>query len=154
MTRNELLAYGGRMADGGSGRAFDLGGVADIVGDVSDIIRPFLPRPPALPGTAARPPMLPAPGGGVPAGIGGMIRGVGRGAGGFAKTVGVLVAAGLTTEMAVRLISSGAVKVGGRRRRGITAAQLTGFNKVCSLIRRVGMHPKAIHRAPRKKGCK
>lgn len=40
------------------------------------------------------------------------------------------------------------------RRTGISAAQLRGFNKVCGLLRRVGMQPKGLRRGPRKRACR
>jgi hypothetical protein len=36
------------------------------------------------------------------------------------------------------------------RRRGITATELRGFRKVTGLLRRVGMVPKGLRRAPRR----
>lgn len=41
-----------------------------------------------------------------------------------------------------------------RRRRGITAGQLTGFHRVVSLLRRVGMQPRALHVARKRRTCK
>lgn len=41
-----------------------------------------------------------------------------------------------------------------RRRRGITAGQLTGFHRVVSLLRRVGMQPRHLSVTRRKKVCK
>ena len=43
---------------------------------------------------------------------------------------------------------------GGRRRhaKGITGSQLKGFNKVCRLLNKVGMVPRALHHAKKAKG--
>lgn len=41
-----------------------------------------------------------------------------------------------------------------RRSRGITGAQLRGFNRVCGLLNRVGMAPRKLHRGPKRKTCR
>lgn len=150
--RSELLS---RSADSGTGRAFDLPGLGDIgIGDITGGIASIIAALRPVGGTVPRtPPMLPAPPGAVGA-VSGAMRGVRGAAGSFAKTVAILTAAGLSTEMAMRLISSGVVKVGGKRKRGITYSELRGFNRMCGLLRKVGMQPKKLHRGPTvKKKC-
>jgi hypothetical protein len=45
-----------------------------------------------------------------------------------------------------RRLKSGKLVAPHRRGRGITARELRGFRKVTNLLRRVGMHPKGLHR--------
>jgi len=105
-----------------------------------------------LPGGAGR---MPLPGG-VGGAVGRVAGAAGRAIKGpYGKIFATLTAAGLTVDQITQLIASGAVKPQ-RRRQGISAAQLTGFNRVCSLLNRVGMVPARSRRkcGPKRKVCK
>jgi len=63
-------------------------------------------------------------------------------------------AAGLLTLVGgkvFRRLKSGKLVPAHRRSRGITARELRGFRKVTNLLRRVGMHPKGLHRRAAKR---
>jgi hypothetical protein len=100
-------------------------------------------------------PRIPLPGGGGPAAQipGTVLRSTGRGLGSMAKIIGVLTAAGVSTEVIMSLIASGAIKPT-RRKRGISAAELRGFNKISALLCRVGMVPARTRRGCSRKRCK
>jgi hypothetical protein len=81
--------------------------------------------------------------------MGGITGAIGRGALGVARRTPAGRAAGVLTLIGgkiFRRLKSGKLVAAHRRGRGITARELRGFRKVTNLLRRVGMHPKGLHR--------
>lgn len=87
--------------------------------------------------------------------IGGAVLGAGRRLAGsnWAKLIASMTAAGLSMEAITSLIASGAIKPT-KRKKGISAAQLTGFTRVSNLLSKYSCGCSSRRRSSPKKTCR